>query len=107
VILRFIEQDLPQSAPDDGAEHAIEEKIAEALRCGMRPFVPKLVVAGEAIRVGPTAEQAENIGQRIPAHRERAETECYGIDVWKRQDKKRHNAQVTGGGWRDQTAWQR
>jgi hypothetical protein len=34
----------------------------------------------------------------------RAATECDGIEARERQDKKCHNAQIIGGGWRDQTA---
>ena len=62
------------------------------------------VVAGDAIRVGPAAKQAEDVGERIPAHRQRAEAERDRVDVRERQDKKRHPAQLIGGTWRNQTA---
>ena len=90
VIGEIVEQHVAYAPAEHHAQRAIDEQIVKSLERGMRRSVPQGFAGDERARIQPAENQSGNIGERIPADRQRADMDENGIDDGVRKRKERH-----------------
>ena len=90
VFLKIVEQDVADPPAQHDPERHPDDHVVDVVGGGARHVGPKPLVAGQPPRVEPAADQAGDVGEGIPADRERAELDRDRIDGRQRQGKNRH-----------------
>ena len=85
VIARVVEQHVAEPAADDDAERAIDEQIVDAVGRGALHAAPQRVGGDDAADQPPAGDQPDDIGERVPANRQRTQLKQNGVDDGKRQ----------------------
>ena len=82
VIARHVEQDIAEASAEDDAERGPHQEIIDVLAADQiwRP-------AGQRQAIAPADQQPDNIGERVPADRERAERDRDRVDRRERDRK--------------------
>ena len=76
-----VEQHIAKAPARHDAQRRIDQQIVEAEGVRAWDRAPEAVVAHQFARIGPAQQQARDIGQRIPANRQRPEAERHGVDL--------------------------
>ena len=71
----IVDQHMPEPAADDDAESHIDDEIVDADGRGPRLVLVPGVPHDDEAHIGPSRDEAADIGQRIPAQRQAAEPE--------------------------------
>ncbi len=77
VIGRLVEQHLPQPAAQHHAEHAVEQQVVERGGVDAVPGLRRCTPATEQ----QEGDEAGQVHQPIPAHRQRAKAQGNGIEL--------------------------
>ena len=83
----IVEQHIPGAAAEDDAERDPDNKVIEVNHGERRRSTPKPLRSNDVPRVKPTDENADNVGQRIPAHGQRPNVNEHGVYGGIRQDR--------------------
>ena len=86
-VRRVVEQHVADAAAEDDAERHPDDEVVEVDDGHRRRPAPVALVADQGAGVEPAEQDAENIGERVPADRERADRDQHRIDDGKWQDK--------------------
>ena len=80
IVARLIEEDLPEAAAEDDAEHAVKEQVVELLH---RPAVlQQLRMRLDAVLAQPPElEERQKIHQAVPVDGERPDGDCDGVEL--------------------------
>jgi hypothetical protein len=85
VVARLVEQDIADAAAEHDGERRPYQEIVDIIA----PHPARRAV-GQCQAIPPAEQQAGDIGQRIPANRERSDSYCDRIYRGKRNGEKRH-----------------
>ncbi len=86
---RVVEQHVAGPAAEDDAERHPEHEIVEVGERQRRGPAPQALVADQRARIEPAEQDADDIGQRIPADLERTDRDQHRIEVGKLQEQER------------------
>ena len=85
-----VEQHVAEPATEDDAERHPQDEVVE-VDDGQRRFAaPQPFRADDGAGIDPAAEDADDIGERVPADRERSDLDQHGIEGREGQGKRRH-----------------
>ncbi len=87
VILWIVEQNDADPPADDDAKGAIDQEIVDAVGAWALCPIPIPLVGHDPANEQPTQDKAGDIGERVPADRQRTPLHEHRIDRWKRQNK--------------------
>ena len=91
IIAAVIEQHVAEPAADHHAERAIDQQIVDAVDGRPPQAAPKLVAADDPADQRPPRDQPADIGERVPANRQRTPFDENGVNRGKGQYKKGHS----------------
>src|SRR5690606_10347883 len=91
--VRFVEEDVAEAAAEDDAERRPKQEIVYLRHAERRAAGrPQAVAADQPDHPAPAEDEADNVGERVPAQRERAdlgseelkpgEGKSRWIDIW-------------------------
>src|SRR5262249_16931796 len=91
-IARIVEQDIADPAPEDDAEgHPQHEVVVVGDGHGHRR-APEPLAPDDRACIEPTQQDTDDVGESIPADRERPETDEHGVEGGEGEGVKRHRA---------------
>jgi hypothetical protein len=85
-----VEHHIADAAAQDDAERHPQDEIVEILQADRRRSAPQRLRADQRAGIQPAEQYSDNIGERIPADRERADLDQHRIDHRKRKGEERH-----------------
>ena len=95
---QVVEEDVADAAAEDDAEGAPDDEVVDVGRLHRRARrSPEFLVADEALGVPPAEEDADDIGERVPAELEGPDGNQHRIDRGKGNGEQRHGALITAG----------
>ncbi len=93
---QIVEQHIAEPAAQHHPEGGPEQEIVELLRRDRRAArFPQFAAPHEALGIGDGKQQAEDIGERVPADGERADREGDGVDLGKGKSIERRHIAAT------------
>ena len=87
---RVVEQHVADPAAEDDAERHPQDEVVEIDDGQRRLAAPEPFGADDGAGVDPAAENADDIGERIPADRERPDLDQHGIEGGEGEGEGRH-----------------
>src|ERR1700691_5665085 len=78
---RIVKKYVTEPPANDDAEGDIDDEVVDAGRRRARHAAPERVLADEMAHIGPAKDEPGNIGERIPADRQRADVHQDRIDL--------------------------
>ena len=90
-VLRVVEQHVADAAAEDDAERDPHDEVVEVERPSSAPGRPSSrSLRMMRARIEPAEQDAGDIGERVPADRERADGDQHRIEGGKWQEEERH-----------------
>src|SRR5215472_14351074 len=84
---KIVEQHITNTAAENNAERDPDDEVVEIGHGERGRAAPQLLRRNNRARIIPAADNADDIGERVPAHRKRADRNQDWIDRGKRNDR--------------------